>query len=511
MFAAGKRFASLTGYTAAVLARSKPLLFALAAMALMFAVPSLYPMGTGGAVFSPSYYEMVHDSLESSIVSARGEIPPAVLEAREEKERLLDEIASAAGTPEYYAAVARYERYASDTLGVGGTLVYEGLDPRISYRATALLTQRISELDHPEVYASSDQAPALFYVLLCVESCPYAIVLAPMLIAAFSLVRTRSGRGLLTAAPVSPFAEFAAGALAVLAVSAASLALVCLPSGAVSLLRNGLGDPAYPVVYVYDDTVFETTVGAVGARYAVLYLLSCAFFAALSSLLSSLLPAVATKGALVALVAAPLLQKAVALATASESVPFLPTAYIDIPSIIGYPAYAIGGNISQVEGLSFEGAVAAFGAGCLAAAAAAGLLGLLSRRPLPAGGGRPAALEVDGLSIRYGRKVVCEGVSFDVRAGDVVGLVAPNGYGKTSVLCALGGNGPFQQGRVSADGFDKRRSRARFRRKVLLLPDRGQILHPELTVREHLKLASALWGTGRPWEEAARRCGALPC
>lgn len=218
----------------------------------------------------------------------------------------------------------------------------------------------------------------------------------------------------------------------------------------------------------------------------------------------------ATKGALVALVAAPLLQKAVALATASGSVPFLPTAYIDIPSVIGYPAYAIGGNISQVEGLSFEGAVAAFGAGCLAAAAAAGLLGLLSRRPLPAGGGRPAALEVDGLGIRYGRKVVCEGVSFDVRAEDVVGLVAPNGYGKTSVLCAIGGNGPFQQGRVSADGFDKRRSRARFRRKVLLLPDRGQILHPELTVREHLKLASALWGTGRPWEEAARRCGALP-
>lgn len=267
MFAAGKRFASLTGYTAAVLARSKPLLFALAAMALMFAVPSLYPMGTGGAVFSPFYYdEIVRDSLESSIVSTRGEIPPAVLEAREEKERLLDEIASAAGTPEYYAAVARYERYASDTPGVGGTLVYGGLDPRISHRATALLTQRISELDRPEVYASSDQAPALFYVLLCVESCPYAIVLAPMLVAAFSLVRTRSGRGLLTVAPVSPFAEFAAGVLAVLAVSAASLALVCLPGGAVSLLRNGLGDPAYPVVYVYDDTVFETTVGAVGAR-----------------------------------------------------------------------------------------------------------------------------------------------------------------------------------------------------------------------------------------------------
>jgi ABC-type multidrug transport system ATPase subunit len=40
------------------------------------------------------------------------------------------------------------------------------------------------------------------------------------------------------------------------------------------------------------------------------------------------------------------------------------------------------------------------------------------------------------IGVRFGRTQVLEGVRFDVRAGEMVGLIGPNGSGKTSLLRA---------------------------------------------------------------------------
>ena len=48
-------------------------------------------------------------------------------------------------------------------------------------------------------------------------------------------------------------------------------------------------------------------------------------------------------------------------------------------------------------------------------------------------------LEIDGISKRYGAKVALDGVSFDVRAGELFGFVGSNGAGKTTTMrIALG-------------------------------------------------------------------------
>ena len=61
-------------------------------------------------------------------------------------------------------------------------------------------------------------------------------------------------------------------------------------------------------------------------------------------------------------------------------------------------------------------------------------------------------LTVRDLVVEVGGKTIVDGVTFQVRAGDKVGLVGRNGAGKTTLFKALGGAGPTKAGRVDRDG-----------------------------------------------------------
>jgi ABC-2 type transport system ATP-binding protein len=67
-----------------------------------------------------------------------------------------------------------------------------------------------------------------------------------------------------------------------------------------------------------------------------------------------------------------------------------------------------------------------------------------------------AAIAVQGLARRYGAVTAVDGVSFDVKAGEIFGLLGPNGAGKTTTLeCVLGLNRP-DTGRIEICGVDAR-------------------------------------------------------
>lgn len=62
-------------------------------------------------------------------------------------------------------------------------------------------------------------------------------------------------------------------------------------------------------------------------------------------------------------------------------------------------------------------------------------------------------LSVRSLSVQYGRRLVFDGVSFDVGAGQCLGVVGPNGVGKTTLLRTLVGCLNPLEGEVRISGL----------------------------------------------------------
>lgn len=122
--------------------------------------------------------------------------------------------------------------------------------------------------------------------------------------------------------------------------------------------------------------------------------------------------------------------------------------------------------------------------------------------PAPAGPSEaPVALEARGLTSRDYLK----GVSFHVRVGEILGLVALEGQGQDRLFDVLAGERPFDGGELVVDGRPLR-PRSPFdaiRSGVVLVPaDRLQALLPQRSVRENL--ASTLYNRVGRWFSLVR-------
>jgi branched-chain amino acid transport system ATP-binding protein len=100
-----------------------------------------------------------------------------------------------------------------------------------------------------------------------------------------------------------------------------------------------------------------------------------------------------------------------------------------------------------------------------------------------------AVLQFERVSAGYGTTTVLREVSFQVRPGQVVALLGPNGAGKTTVLRTASGIVRPMSGIVSLDGGDlgKQAPHRRAARGLCLIPE-GRGIFKSLTVRENLRL-----------------------
>ena len=92
----------------------------------------------------------------------------------------------------------------------------------------------------------------------------------------------------------------------------------------------------------------------------------------------------------------------------------------------------------------------------------------------------------------YGDTLAVRGLSFQVPAGAILGLVGANGAGKTTTLRALAGIIPPTQGQLLVAGYDIVRDSIRAKSKLAYVPDDPKLFE-ELTVWEHLEFIAAAY------------------
>lgn len=102
-------------------------------------------------------------------------------------------------------------------------------------------------------------------------------------------------------------------------------------------------------------------------------------------------------------------------------------------------------------------------------------------------------IEVRGLVKEFGRTRAVDGVTFSVRAGEIVGLLGPNGSGKTTIMRVLTGFFPPTDGRVNVDGFDVEEHPLAVRERIGYLPE-NVVLYPDLSVRRFLAFCADVKG-----------------
>jgi branched-chain amino acid transport system ATP-binding protein len=100
-------------------------------------------------------------------------------------------------------------------------------------------------------------------------------------------------------------------------------------------------------------------------------------------------------------------------------------------------------------------------------------------------------LEIDALTIRYGKHLAVDGISLNVAKGETVVLLGANGAGKSSLLKAVGGMVAPASGEVRVNGVSLAAVPAHqiVERGVALVPE-GRGIFAALTVEDNLRLGA---------------------
>jgi daunorubicin resistance ABC transporter ATP-binding subunit len=117
-----------------------------------------------------------------------------------------------------------------------------------------------------------------------------------------------------------------------------------------------------------------------------------------------------------------------------------------------------------------------------------------------------STIEADGLRKAFGGVQALDGLSLAVPAGSVLGLLGPNGSGKTTAVSILSTSLRPDAGRATVGGLDVVAEAARVRR-VIGLAGQFAAVDPNLTGRENLRLIGRLSRVGR--SQARDRAGEL--
>jgi ABC-2 type transport system ATP-binding protein len=100
---------------------------------------------------------------------------------------------------------------------------------------------------------------------------------------------------------------------------------------------------------------------------------------------------------------------------------------------------------------------------------------------------------VENLGKRFGEIRAVDGISFEVRKGELYGLLGPNGAGKTTTMSMLSGLLRPDEGRILFDGVDLAADPIRVKARLGVVPQETA-LYENLSARENLRFWGGLYG-----------------
>ena len=129
-----------------------------------------------------------------------------------------------------------------------------------------------------------------------------------------------------------------------------------------------------------------------------------------------------------------------------------------------------------------------------------------------------AVVTLDQVSLRYGDTLALDDISLEFPAGCMVGLIGPDGVGKSSLLSLVAGARAIQQGRIQVlDGdMASQQHRQQVCPDIAYMPQGlGKNLYPTLSVEENLQFFARLFGHGaserrRRIDQLTRATGLYP-
>ncbi len=102
-------------------------------------------------------------------------------------------------------------------------------------------------------------------------------------------------------------------------------------------------------------------------------------------------------------------------------------------------------------------------------------------------------IEVQNLTKYYGNFKAVDHISFAVEKGEIVGLLGPNGSGKTTIMRILTGFFPPTEGRAIVAGLDVETHSLEVRNRIGYLPE-NVALYPDMPVRSFLDFCAQVKG-----------------
>jgi ribosome-dependent ATPase len=108
--------------------------------------------------------------------------------------------------------------------------------------------------------------------------------------------------------------------------------------------------------------------------------------------------------------------------------------------------------------------------------------------------------KLDGVTQRYKRAVALDDVTLALPSGCMVGLIGPDGVGKSTLLSMLAGARSVQTGRATVLGGDMADAghRNAICSQIAFMPQGlGKNLYPDLSIRENIEFFGRLFGQSR--------------